>query len=208
MTTEQRLEKLERENRWMRRIGVVAVAVAAIVFLVAQGKNKVPPDLVVRSLAVKDRNGRIRARLFLQERERGEEPILTMEDPYGTGAYVSPGGLGITGAGGKSSAGIGLSNHRAPGLQMTDTNGRIRVSLSTVGAPTLEMRDAKGKTRVWLTAAWDGPALELSDKDANTRAALGATDFVNKATGAETKTAESTLTLFDAKGSVIWQAPR
>ena len=28
MTTEQRLERLERENRWMRRIGAVDVAVA------------------------------------------------------------------------------------------------------------------------------------------------------------------------------------
>ena len=34
MTLEQRLEKLERENRWMRRIGVVAAAVAAAVFLI------------------------------------------------------------------------------------------------------------------------------------------------------------------------------
>ena len=31
MTTEQRLERLERENRWMRRIGAVAVVVAAAV---------------------------------------------------------------------------------------------------------------------------------------------------------------------------------
>ena len=30
MTTEQRLERLERENRWMRRITVVAVAVAVV----------------------------------------------------------------------------------------------------------------------------------------------------------------------------------
>ncbi len=29
MTTEQRLERLERKVRWMRRIGAVAVAVAA-----------------------------------------------------------------------------------------------------------------------------------------------------------------------------------
>jgi hypothetical protein len=33
MTLEQRVEKLERENRWMRRIGAVGVAVAAAVFL-------------------------------------------------------------------------------------------------------------------------------------------------------------------------------
>jgi len=40
MTTEQRLERLERENRWMRRVGAVAAAVAAAVFLVGQGEEK------------------------------------------------------------------------------------------------------------------------------------------------------------------------
>ena len=38
MTTEQRLERLERENRWMRRFGAVGVAVAAAVFLIGQGQ--------------------------------------------------------------------------------------------------------------------------------------------------------------------------
>jgi hypothetical protein len=40
MTLEQRLEKVERENRWMRRIGMVAAAVAAAVFLIGQGKEE------------------------------------------------------------------------------------------------------------------------------------------------------------------------
>jgi len=44
MTTEQRLERLERKVRWMRRIGAVGVAVAAAVFLVGQGKEE-PEDL-------------------------------------------------------------------------------------------------------------------------------------------------------------------
>jgi len=63
MTTEQRLERLERENRWMRRIGAVAVAVAAAVFLIGQGKKNAPPDLVVRSLKVVDKDGKVRAYL-------------------------------------------------------------------------------------------------------------------------------------------------
>jgi len=40
MTTEQRLERLERENRWTRRIGTVGVAVVAALFLIGQGKDK------------------------------------------------------------------------------------------------------------------------------------------------------------------------
>jgi hypothetical protein len=34
------------------------------------------------------------------------------------------------------------------------------------------------------------------------------TTAVNSRTGAETKTAENTLKMYDAKGNVIWQAPR
>ena len=40
------------------------------------------------------------------------------------------------------------------------------------------------------------------------QAALGVITTVDKRTGAETKTTAGTLTLFDAKGDVLWQAPR
>ncbi len=63
MTTEQRLERLERQIRWMRRIGAVGVAVAAAVFLIGQGKDKEPPDLEVRSLKVVDNKGMVHAKI-------------------------------------------------------------------------------------------------------------------------------------------------
>ena len=58
MTTEQRLERLERKVRWMRRIGVVAVAVAAAVFLIGQGTDKELPDLKAKSLELIDESGK------------------------------------------------------------------------------------------------------------------------------------------------------
>jgi hypothetical protein len=61
MTTEQRLARLEREIRWMRRIGAVCLAVVAAVFLMGQDKAKELPDLEVRSLTVKDKDGKVRA---------------------------------------------------------------------------------------------------------------------------------------------------
>ncbi|MHC4136999.1 MAG: hypothetical protein ACYS0K_18740, partial [Planctomycetota bacterium] len=63
MTTEQRLERQERENRWMRRIGMLAAAVAAAVLLAGQGKDEKLPDLEVQSLQVKDKDGRERIRI-------------------------------------------------------------------------------------------------------------------------------------------------
>jgi hypothetical protein len=144
MNLEQRLERLERENRWMRRIGAVGVAVVAAVFLIGQGKDKELPDLEVRSLKVKDNAGKVRAVLA------------------------------------------------------SDTDGTVY----------LRLRDKDGKPRAGLTLFADSPSLDLWDKNCETRAVLGVTTTVDKVTGAETKTAESTLTLYDAQGTVVWQAPR
>ena len=55
MTTEQRLERLERENRWMRRIGAVGVAVAATVFLIGQGK--IPGTIEAREFVLRGDKG-------------------------------------------------------------------------------------------------------------------------------------------------------
>ncbi len=145
MTVEQRLERLERQNRWMKRIGMLVLAVAAAVLLSGQAKGKAWQHLEVSSLTLMDKDGMAGASLSL----------------FGT------------------------------------------------GTPHLLLHDKNGKKRVWLGVNRDGsPALDLYDKNVNKRATLGVTTTVDKRTGAETKTAESTLTLFDAKGDVIWQAPR
>ena len=149
MTTEQRLERLERENRWMRRGGAVCVvllgfAVVAAVFQIVKKATDLP-DLEVRSLHVMDGHGKIRVRL-------------------GTGSD---------------------------------------------GRPVLALFDKDGNPRVGLATVADGsPSLRLFDRNKRTRAALGVSETVNKVTGATTTTAENALTFFDAKGNVIWQAPR
>ncbi len=57
MTIEQRLAKLERQNRWMKRGGGLMLAAIACVVLIGQGKAKALPDLVAKSLTIKDRHG-------------------------------------------------------------------------------------------------------------------------------------------------------
>jgi hypothetical protein len=168
MTTEQRLERLERENRWMRRTGAVAVAVAAAVFLIGQGRDKELPDLEVRSLTVKGKDGFTRIR-------------LSTFDGW-------------------------------PFLGLYDKDSRLRAMLASTGTDGmsgLSLFDPDRKRRARLATAADGsPLLSLHDKTGRSRAALGVATTVEKKTGAETKTAENTLTMYDAKGKVIWQAPR
>jgi len=46
----------------------------------------------------------------------------------------------------------------------------------------------------------------VAEKGTN-RAVLGTADLVTTRTGAETKTAESSLVLFDKDSKVLWEAP-
>ena len=67
----------------------------------------------------------------------------------------------------------------------------------------------KKKTRVFLGLNLERDAvLQISDNKGQPRAHLGVTTTINKVTGAETKTAEGTLTLYNAKGNVLHQVPR
>jgi hypothetical protein len=145
MTTEQRLDRLERENKWMRRAGVVAVAVAAAVFLMGQDKAKDLLEIEVQSLKVRAKDGRARATL-------------------------------------------GADADGSLSLAFADKNFKVRAVLATLPNGS--------------------PFLRLADKNGKMRAVLGVTPTYHKVTGGQTKTAENTLTLLDAKGKVIWQAPQ
>jgi len=153
MILEQRVEKLERENRWMRRIGAVAVAVVAAVFLVGQGKEKEPPDLVVRSLAVKDKNGNVRATLGTLA---NGTPQLRLADRHGKpramlGTLESDLlGLSLWDSDFKVRAALSLNAAGKPHLRLADEGGVARARLSTVrdGSAKLELYDAKGKV-IW-----------------------------------------------------------
>ena len=116
-----------------------------------------------------------------------------------------------------------------PGLRLYDAAGRRRVRLSlgcTKEEPVLLLYDAAGALRTGLDAGllWVGdaagapraflgvadsgePYLTLWDAAGQERVTVGCTKTVDKDTGAETKYPESTVTLFNAKGDVLWQAP-
>ena len=63
MSIEERLERLERQNKWMRRIGAVGVALVAAIFLLGQGKEQAVPSIKARELVLVDEAGAKRASL-------------------------------------------------------------------------------------------------------------------------------------------------
>ena len=55
MTLEDRLVRLERQNRWMKRVGGVAVVLAGLFLTLGQSK---PPDIIeARKFVVVDEQG-------------------------------------------------------------------------------------------------------------------------------------------------------
>ncbi|MHC4818403.1 MAG: hypothetical protein ACYTF8_10145 [Planctomycetota bacterium] len=188
MTTEQRLERLERENRWMQRIGAVGIAVAAVVLLVGQGRQPEGWHLVAKSVTVNDELGRPRIRLG----QNGGVPQLQFLD--GTG---------------RTHITLGETPH-GPLLRLRDKKTtRIVLSTDHDGSASVLLTDKAGRSRCGLGTDPDGsPSIEVWDKDGGLRAVLGESDSIDKATGKSTKKGESALTLFDAKGNLLWQAPR
>ena len=83
------------------------------------------------------------------------------------------------------------------GLTLIDKEGTARAGLTMGEFAVVFLSDKAGTMRVKLALAQDGsPVLILSDKDGRPRAGL------------DVLAGSPRLTLFDAKGDVLWQAPR
>jgi len=177
MTTEERLEVLEKElartrsrARWSL-VGTALVIVVGVVFCItAYGPSKARPaggterEVRAGKFTLVTQDGTAQAVLHMTE----DGPLLGLYDAEGKVRI----GLTVTEAG--------------PMLRLQDTQGNVRVSLAattagqglgvyddrrigrigmtvTEAGPTLGLLDAQGKARVGLTVQTDGPSLDLYD---------------------------------------------
>jgi hypothetical protein len=189
MTTEERLEGVERSLRRARGFNVftlvvLGLVVAAGVFVEVRRSGTLQADVVrVKQLVVDDEMGKVRADLSIIE----DGPMLRLRDP-------NQGVRAILGVG------------RVVSVSYGDGEGRAAPDFQEDG-PTLALADANGKMRVILRIAKDGPVLDLQDESERPRASLG-TNRGTKPDGTIVAYPESTLLLVDPNGSVIWSAPR
>ncbi len=144
MDLEQRLVRLERGNRRMKRIGAFVLLTAAVVLLSGQAKGKDLQHLEVRSLTLKDKDGKTRAYL-------------------GTGADAP--GLLLFDRDGKMRAGFSVAADGSPALALYYRDGmRARLSLLTDGSPALALWDKGGHMRAVLNVDAEGsPRVRLFD---------------------------------------------
>ncbi len=189
MTLEQRLEKLERENRWMRRIGAVGVAIAAAVFLIGQGKDK-PRVVEAEAFVLRDGEGKQRAVLSM---EKPNTPSLVLLDQNGTKRVYL-----LAEQGGRASLGLGpgdggirtvlrVNSGGDAHLNFFDKDGKrgSQFGIDLLGQPSLHLM-TEGRHQVALEATRDMARLLFSQPGQRSDVRLGIT----------------------AKGDVIWQAPR
>jgi hypothetical protein len=122
-TLTRRLDRLERQNRWLRRVSLVILLGAVATLLMGQAPPHRPPRIVeAEEFVLRDARGQVRATL-------------------GTTQSPSAAFLRIHNDDGKQRARIIVSSDGTSSLEFMDSSDRVRVLLG--------VRD-HGLPRVWL----------------------------------------------------------
>jgi len=230
-TVMERLDRLERELRWWKRLGgASAVGLALIIVLGATGAG-VPDEIRARRFVVVASDGRSLGRLGTSpdgspelalydpkgiERailvlSQGAEPMLHLRNEDNTlGATIRVDHITLET---KSAHGLGTSASMtsdalgSPGIRLSKPDGDATLSF-VLGGPHLALSHGS-KQRAVVGLDLDGsPEIALSDEAGKQRAILGRTSLEETPTGMMSmRRPESSLVLFDKDGKVIWQAP-
>jgi hypothetical protein len=180
-----RLEKLERQNRWLVCGGLALVLSCSIVLLIAQ--KPLARSIEAEKFVLKDATGEVRGELFTTD--IGPRLIL-----YGSQH--------------KSSASLGVFDD-VPVLGVNSKDGVIGASLSAAqDGPELVLVHglSPGQGNARLRVYGGGPNLTLKDSE-GFLASMGSDELVTSATGTKEKTSAASVHLFGPKGNTLWSAP-
>ena len=191
---EARLAELERQNRRLKRLGLLLLLIAGSGFLLAQVLRKPAraapapatlaatyDTLVVHRLELRDKAGKLRGLWGVDDRGSA----LYLYDAIGLpqamlSAFTDGSGLWLSDLAGKSSAALNVLAD-GPLLQLGAPAGKPGAALS---ADAFSVTDAQGF-----------------------KAVLGVTDLETITTGEKHTTSAAAVTLFGKDGKVIWRAP-
>jgi len=206
----QRLDRLERENRRLKRIGGVAVIGLAAVALMGQTMpGKVAKVVEAEQFVLRDASGTIRGRLHTSS--NGIAGLFLSSGTASAGLRVGADGLAILAMSEHGEPRVVLGNHKnSPEVLLIDKSNKVRVKLEIEGdgEPRLALYDGARQPRVAVGTQSDGgPGVVLLDENGRLRAALGSSWLEQRNTGAVEERPDSSLVLFDKDGKVIWQAP-
>ncbi len=125
----RRLDRVERENRWLKCMGALALIGAAALVIMGQAKPSSVAKLVeAEKFVVRDAGGGVGAvlgvttdgNLGLEIRDKGGKAGVTL----GMGASGNP-ALRLDGKDGKAGAALGVRSDNSAGLELYDKDGKI-----------------------------------------------------------------------------------
>jgi hypothetical protein len=200
MTTEERLENLEKElarakrrNRWL----LAAVLLGAGVVILAAAWIGTPEKVLAENAAKAPTI--IRANVFIVEDENGKPQAILKAEKEGPGLWMYD-------ENGKTRAMLSVFKN-GPMLWFYDEKETPRAGLSAgKEGPMLHLIDENGKIRAGLNVGKDGPWLELLDENGKPRTAMGA-GTTTTPDGRKITYPASSIRLTNPEGNVIWQAP-
>src|SRR5215469_4289893 len=204
MDINTRLEKPERENRRMKKIGIVGIVFVSVLFIRGQAKT----DKVVEAneFRLVDFAGKVRALLSMIP----SGPELSFYDDHGTvvaNISTTPDPalyLGEPGSKGRAIIRAGppkTTPPTQPFLYLGGPAGNVQLVGGT--AKSIRIFDSAGTFTV--TNDENGPNITLVGKEGYSTE-IGKTALVQPKTGKREQTRAASLVLFDS-GEVLWSAP-
>jgi hypothetical protein len=172
---ERRLECLERQARWAKRIVFVGFIAVTVVLLTAQS----PAKRVVQAseFQLVDDGGNVRAKLFFQQ----GEPALVLFDSKGrfrTGVEVSRNGSGLVVTDpehGNAQSGL-LQTEQGPAIILNASPTGPGMTLQVLqNKPSITITDAQDKKRFQIGDLREGFGLRLFDDTERVIGTLGET---------------------------------
>jgi hypothetical protein len=210
-----RLDRLERGNRRLRRLGLFAFLGVGLLFVMGQTSPSVVPEVVeAKRFVVKDASGRNLAALGT---DRDGAPLLVLTNlDGGLGATLEVTGarrpaLTLYDRAGHSRALMSVDSEGSPSLSLSDNTGtpRLGLAVATQGSGGLVLYGDKNMARasLGLGTSWS-PYLVFMDDGGAIRAALGQADALPPALTKTFRPADYSMMVLNEKGGMVWSAPQ
>lgn len=212
----RRLEKLERDNRRLKRIAAAGIAMAAVLGVIysvacSSGRNSavVKPgaeNVTAREFDVVDGAGKVRVKIAMDCASADNcQPSIKMFDQDGNPVTsIGAGTMSVTG--GAETATL-LSDHLQFSVASKDSKPRVTAELGsgTGGGGLLSLM---GNDAGYIRVNANSPSIEIKDSQGYMMD-LGAVDLTAVVSGQTSQTTADSIVMFgnDKKHHLIWRAP-
>ena len=182
----KRLEKLERDNRNLRRV-ISVLSISFIVLFTMAQVRPTPKVIEAEKFVVKDSSGKERASLGIDVvgPERFIVSSLTIQDydaKHQALTQIFPGSISI------------------------DNRFGERHYESTFSSNGQSFKSSESGEEQELNMSLNGPSIKVADKQ-GFQTIIGAADLQTVKTGETHKTSAASIVIFDKEKNVIWKAP-